>query len=83
LDELVQETQDSLSRRWCARSIRTFVDGVHDYVLWALLGNCEHVFEALHKHVIAGLLGATTVLIIQAGKDFATKIGPSGQLEKK
>jgi hypothetical protein len=36
ISEVFHKAQDLLSRRWYARGIRTFIDGVHDDVDWVL-----------------------------------------------
>jgi hypothetical protein len=45
--------------------------------------NFEHILETFHKHLLAGLSGAITVIRIATGENFRITIGFATELDDK
>ena len=82
-DKLLHEIEHDLPRSWHPKSVRAFIQRIHDDIRWAVIGQCERLFEALNQDVISGLVGAVVVSRIYAVEYIAANIGASRELRKK
>ena len=77
VSEVLYKRKDLSTRRRDTRRVWTLVESVQDDVN-RVVGNGEHVFEALCHATNRGLLFAIIVCQIKSGKDIATRIRLSG-----
>ena len=83
IDKLLHEIENNFPRRWHPKTVRAFVQRVHNNIDGAVIGQCKHLLEALYQYVISGFVCAVVVSQIYAVKYIAAKIGPSTELGKK
>ena len=82
-DKLLHEIENDFPWRGHSKSVLTFVKRVHNDVGWAVIGQCECLFEALYQDIIGGFVRAVVMSHVYAVEDIATKIRASRELGKK
>ena len=83
MSEFLDKREDLFTRRRNSRQVRTLIESIQDKVNWTLVEYREHVPKALHHHTDSGLRFAIIVRQIKPGKDVATMIRLSRELDEK
>ena len=81
--EILHEIEDDFSWGWHPKSVRTFVERVHNDIGWAVVGQRKCLLEALYQDVIRRLVSAVVVSHVNAMEYIAAEIGTSRKLRKE
>ena len=82
-DKLLHEIKNYFPWSWHTKSVRAFIECVHNDVRWVIIGQCEYLLKAFYQDIIGGLVGAVVVSHVNAMENIAAKIGAIRKLRKE
>src|SRR5229473_5630727 len=83
VDELLHKLKNSFAGCWNPRDVGTFIKGVYYQIGWALILQCEHLYQAPLQRVIIRLLPAIVVIGIKTRMNVATRTRARRKLGEK